>query len=308
MKPFTRTTAAFRALASAICIVIAAMLPLTADAVNINNGSERDANVKKSVKIDNFAGIQASSGIRIIYTQGKFNGKAQIATTESAAPYLKVYVKNGWLIAEYDTPSFKPGLNINGPTIITVTSPNLKKIDLSSTASVTVTNNITVSDALDIDLSSASKVDLKNVSCRKLDADLSSQASLTVGKISGEVSVDTSSASSVTIKAAECTKASADASSASKITIGSVTASQISADASSSARINIGGISAEKISAEASSASSITLNGKCNSLQKETSSAGKVNTSGLKVSKAGSGPTSSKKNKHHKKQGTLRVP
>lgn len=108
--------------------------------VSVRNGKESDATVKKQVKIADFDGIDAQQGIKVLFSQGQNPGTANIATTPSAEKYLRVEVKDRTLHVYY-------GGNckdkIQGPSIITVSSPVLNEVDLSSAARLEINSDLT---------------------------------------------------------------------------------------------------------------------------------------------------------------------
>ena len=254
---------------------------IAGNGVNLN-GNEAQATVKKTVKINDFNEIQASQGIKVIFTQGANNGIAEISTTPSAEKYLKVEVKGNNLCAYYSYNGDKKNVDIKGPSIIKVSSPNLKEVDLTSAANVTIEGNLKVNGEFELDLSSASSFVAGNVTCRNFEADLSSSANATIAAIEGNLEADLSSASSMNI---EKFKGNLDVetSSASSIDINSLMSSSISAEASSGSSINLSGISGGNINASASSGAKITLSGKAKTLKQDTSSGGSVKISGLNM-------------------------
>lgn len=246
------------------------------------DGNEAKATVKKTVKINNFNEIDASQGIKVVFTQGPNKGIAEISTTPSAEKYLKVEVKDNTLKAYYANIIDKKNAKIQGPSIIRVSSPVLCEVDLSSAANVSVEGNLTVNGKFELDLSSASSFYADNVSCDIFEADLSSSASANIGNISGEANIDMSSASSINIDNLNG-NVDAEASSAASIKINSIKSSSISAEASSGATIQINGVSGGNISASSTSGSKITLSGKADYLKQHASSGGSVNTGALKT-------------------------
>lgn len=249
--------------------------------VSINNGKDSDATVKKSVRIGNFSEIDASQGIKVTWTQGQSSGKAIVATTPSAEPYLKVYVKDGCLYLKYDTKSSK-NVNVKGPTIVTVSSPELNGVDLSSSASLTVNGTWRQQGDVEIDLSSAASVSIARLDCRKLEYDASSSAKAAIHDLTASLDADMSSASSLRIKSLKGGDFEAECSSAAKLTVDSFFGNNINVQTSSAANISISGIDCDEIKADASSGSGISLSGQCRWISQDTSSGAKVNTSGLK--------------------------
>lgn len=243
-------------------------------------GNEAKATVKKTVKIGNFNEIEASQGIKVIFTQGANKGTADIATTPSAEKFLKVEVKNNTLKAYYANNDGTMNVKIKGPSIVRVSSNVLKEVDLSSAANVTVNGDLNVNGDFELDLSSAASFDAGKVTCSNMEVDLSSSASVDIENLIGNLEADPSSASSINVGNMKG-ELDAEASSAASIKISSIKSSDITAKASSAATIYIEGISGGDIKANASSGAKIKLAGKANSLRQNASSGGSVKSSGL---------------------------
>lgn len=270
-------------------ILIAAALGASAlmgcsmnSALSVTNGNVKDVTVRKNVRIGNFDKIDVQTGIRVIFTQGNATGIAQVATTPSAEKYLKITVSDGELSIRYE----KTGTHsIKGPTIVKVVSPYLTEVELSSAATLKVAGDLDLRDKLNVDLSSAGKAVFNNVTAKSVNIDLSSSSSAEFATINADkVNVDVSSASKTTISKSVATSLDLEASSAAKIEIGYFNGTNINAEASSAAGISISGIMATKTYAEASSGAKVTLKGKCEYIDKETGSGGRVDTSQLNIS------------------------
>lgn len=275
MKPITFILSSI--VAAAIIMVGCSM----SSGVSISDGNLKDATVKKSVKIGNFNKISARNGIRVVYTQGKSTGVANIATTPSAEKYLKVSVSNGELTVRYEG---KGNINIKGPSIISVSSPDLQEVDLSSAARLNVKGNLNLSNKLEIDMSSASKASFNEITAKEIEIDLSSSASVNIGKANvNNLNIDMSSASKVEIDKAIAKNLDVETSSASKAIFNYFNGTGIQAEASSASTISIAGITASKIYGEASSGAKVVLKGQCEYLNRDASSGGKVDISGLNV-------------------------
>lgn len=278
----------------------------SASAEKINDGKTE---VKKSFKIGKFNKIDAQQAIRIEFTQGESDGYAHVRTSAALAPYLEVYVKNGCLVARYKN---KNGVNVNGRsnTVVRVSSRDLKNIELSSAASFN-TQQLTLSSPLTLDCNSASALRITSLICQKLEADMSSSASLYIEHFQGEADLDASSAASVAIDKLYSNKASLDASSAGSLKVKSFQGDVLDVESSSGSGITVDGIQCNHIYAEASSGGSIRLSGSCVSIDKETSSGGSVKTSRLSKSSDNYRVNSNvkkNKNKKVKSSGNLRVP
>lgn len=246
-------------------------------------GNDGDASVNKTIKISDFNEIEASQAIKVIFVQGPNEGIAKVSTTPSAEKYLKVEVKDQTLKAYYANPDGNKDVKIKGPSIIRVSSPTLNEVDLSSAASVTVESDLKLNGTLEIDLSSASSFNAKNIACSKLDADFSSSASAYIASLTGDLDAEISSASSLEVASMKG-DLEAEASSAASITIDAITTSIVKAEASSAASIKLAGIAGGNIDATASSGAKIKLSGKANSLSKNASSGGSVKHDNLTLS------------------------
>lgn len=239
----------------------------------VNCGDASKATVKKSVKIGKFDKIEARSGICVVFTQGNNTGTAQVATTPSAEKYLVVEVTGNTLRAYYKNHKG----SIDGPSIIKVQAPDLKEIDLSSAAQVSVSGSLQVKGNLEIDLSSAASVDMNNVGGNELDIELSSASSFSAGEVKfNKLSIDQSSASSAKIGKVAAQQLYVESSSASDCVVEGFSGNMLTADATSGAGIKVGKIKAQKVSAEATSGASVSLEGECNSTSFESSSGGEI--------------------------------
>lgn len=249
------------------------------------------ATVKKSVSISNFDEIYAMNGIKVIYTQGKFNGTAEVSTTPSAEKYLVVEVKDKELRAYYKSHTG----NIQGPSVIRVQAPELEEISLTSAASVVVNGPLKISKDLDIELSSASKVSLGDVSGGELEVGLSSASSVTAETLNlKKLDISQSSASSTSFEAVTANELEVTSSSASKTTISGFNGGDADITASSGANVKVSGVKANKVEVSASSGGNITIEGTCQSYTQMSSSGGTVSTRKLSSTKTNSTKTRSK--------------
>lgn len=233
--------------------------------VNVNNGNESDATVKKEIKIGEFDEVSVSQGIKVIFEQGKNTGIASIATTPSAEKYLSVTVKDKVLEVHYTNTDKIGNKNIKGPSIVKVSSPYLKEVDLSSAAMFELNGNYKSDNKMEVDMSSGSFFHAANIVCAKLKVDTSSGASANLSNFSGNINVE--------------------ASSGSRVDIDKINAETISLDASSGAGIHLDGIDAEEVYADASSGAGIHLKGMTNKLKQSASSGGSVRSGELSFRK-----------------------
>lgn len=247
---------------------------------SVSNGDLAKATINKSVKIGKFNKIEASQGIKVIFTQGPFTGEVKVKTTPSAEKYLEIENGAGVLEITYRHHSG----NIEGPTIVNVQAPDLCEISLASAASVEVTGGLKLQNNLGIDLTSGAYVMMNNVSGVGLDIDLTSASSVSMGDLNlDNFGIEMTSGSSAKFGMITANKIGAEATSAAQCNIAGFNGSVVDAEVSSGASINISNIHAVTVSAEASSGGSITLNGQCGTLNAENSSGGNVNSRSLKT-------------------------
>ncbi|MDE5841134.1 MAG: DUF2807 domain-containing protein [Muribaculaceae bacterium] len=247
-------------------------------------GNDAKPTVNKTVKIGDFNEIEASQGIKVIFVQDANTGIAEVSTTPSAEKYLNVEVKDKTLKAYYSNSGLRGNMKIKGPSIIRVSSPVLNEVDLSSAANVSIEGQLNVKGNFEIELSSASSFEADMLSCKELDAELSSSASANIGDLRGNLDVEVSSASSISVGNLKG-NVDAEASSAASIKIGSIKSSSIKAEASSASSIYIDGIAGGNVDASASSGAKIKLSGKADNIKQNSSSGGSVDYKSLSVAR-----------------------
>lgn len=261
-----------------------------------SGASGNDATVSKNINIGNFTKIDAATGIKVVFTQGKSTGVAKVTTTTEGEKYLKVYVKNNELVCRYDNYSNFRSTNKLGPTTVTVQAPVLNEVDLSSAAYLKVNGNLSNTNELEIELSSASKMEVGDVTTIKLEADLSSAALLEIGNVNADrVEYDLSSASKIVSEKVEAMTLDIETSSSSNCDVSGFNGTKIIAEASSASNITVNGITAINVKTESTSGSVITLSGTCENLFKDISSSGKIRESNLRVSNLNSNKTQATK-------------
>lgn len=254
------------------------------------DSGNKETYVNKKVQIGSFSKIDAATGITVVYTQGKATGVAQISVPKEAEPYLKVKVINNVLTVRYE----RNNKSIKGSTTVTVVSPELQSVDLSSAASLEVKGDIDA-NRLNIALSSAGRAKFNNIVATRLDVDLSSSGNLQVASANLDVlEAELSSASSMTIEKVLATSSDLEVSSAAKITVNYLKGNKLETESSSGGSIYVGGLDMKFIEADASSGSKIVLSGSCQSISTEASSGARVDKSKLSV-----GKNSSQKSGNH---------
>lgn len=245
-------------LISAILMVLAlaAGVPVSAK----SNSSSRQ--VTKTFKINSFNAIDACMGIKVVLTPGKFNGKAEVHTTESGAQYLSVRVEGSTLKASYKFPDKVRNVSVNGPTVIYVTAPSLRYVDLSSSAKLEVESPMTVSGSLTLDLSSSGSVYIPSLKVDNMKFDLSSSSSAKIPELrANKVNFDTSSSSKAIVNTLTANEVEIDSSSSSNVTIGSLNARELDVESSSSSSVSVDTFNGNTLDLEASSSSKVKFAG-----------------------------------------------
>lgn len=275
--------------------IIAGVLPMPAEAqkslyksgnFSITGGDEKNATVKKDLKIGNFSKIEAANGIQIVFREQSATGIAKIRTTPSAEKYLYVNVGNGVFEAGYKIPSSQKQkqITIEGPTIIELTAPQLQSVELSSGAILTA-DKIANSNKLELELSSGAMARVNTLGGKLVELEASSGAKIEViKKIDSEnVVAEASSGASISCGNVSAVKFKVESSSGAVITASGVVGTTIVAEASSAANLALSGISVKGIKAEATSGAGVKLSGSCETLSQDVQSGGSMNTYNLRV-------------------------
>lgn len=269
-----------------LLIVVTALLIPT----SILTAKEEKANVKVEISIPSFTAIQAQQGIEVNFTQGAATGKVVAITTPSGAQYLRATVDGkGVLHIRYETQHskilglFDRNKNvINGPTVVNVTGPVLRGVELSSAASFRAPAGLKDSKEIEFELTSASNVTVPSIQAPSVEFELTSAASLNVQSVNGNLSLEATSAATANIEKVTATKCDIELTSAATANIKALKAQKCDFEATSGSRINVSGMDCGPVEAEASSGASITLSGKCTGLTQHTSSGAGVDSSGLR--------------------------
>lgn len=226
--------------------------------------ANNEQTITRQVKIEDFNKIEVSQGIHLVVIQRENPGVAKVKTTSKLDDMLRVETVNGCLKVYFDNGNVK--LNVpKDATIVTVNTPALKDIEVSSAANVVLSGQFNINGELEVEASSSGKLYAKNLSCTKLDIEASSASVVSIGDYLGNLDVDASSASTVEVN--------------------SIKGREIDVEASSASTVTIEKINCLKIGAEASSASKISLAGTCSQLKKDASSGARISHSKLVVRK-----------------------
>lgn len=264
-------------------IVVAALLIPTA-ILTAKDKSEK-ANVKVEISVPSFTAIHAQQGIQVNFTQGPATGKVVGTTTATGAKYLKATVdKKGVLNLRYDIPwglSKSNETNITGPTVVNVSAPVLREVELTSAASFNAPAGLTDSKEIEFELTSAGSANISSIQAPSVEFELTSAASINVQSVKGNLSLEATSAATANIDKVVGTKCDIEVTSAAQATVKAVKAQKCEAEATSGAKINIAGMDCVMVEASATSGASVTLSGKCTNFTQQTSSGGSVNSANL---------------------------
>lgn len=244
--------------------------------------SAGEKKVTKKVKVGSFKGIDAAMGIKVVFTQGKATGVAQVQTTESGNEALKMKVDDGVLEIYYETRKNRRNNSIKGPTVVTLQAPELRSVELSSSASLTVTNGLSSGGSLKIDLSSSGHMTVQSVKVKNLSVDLSSSGSVALGNVRADkVNISTSSSSSLSASGIEAPKLNIESSSSSGVKIGEFSGTTLNVDASSTAKVSVKRTGATTVNLEASSLAGINMTGlKATTVNADATSNARISVAG----------------------------
>lgn len=208
-------------------------------------GMDKGDPVSKTISIGDFDEIEVATGIEVIYSQTANPGTAKVETFSNLEKMLVVKCEGKTLEVYFDN-NGENSINNVGHTVVTVSSPALCDVEVSSAGRLTVNGDLKCDSNISVDASSAGSVELNGV-------------------VSPSLEVSCSSAASVSIESAKC--------------------ATIDAEANSASSINLKGIDCDRLIAEASSVAKITLAGVCRSFSEDYNSMGKVKHSDLTIQK-----------------------
>ncbi|MCM1489321.1 MAG: DUF2807 domain-containing protein [Muribaculum sp.] len=252
-----------RSLSSAltVALILASLLLCGSVLAQKKRSASDDTRISKNIKIGDFNKIDVDRGIVVNFRQADNPGYAVVKADPEIIDFVEIKLDGNELEISYNKNNIN--LKSGAQTVVTVSSRNFTGAEVSSAASLRVKGNLVVKNEIDLEASSASKIQLENVTCPKLEIDCSSSASVEAASLVGNLDVDASSASSVGVSQLQAEK--------------------IDIEASSAASISLKTIRANVIDVEASSASKISLSGQCNYLKKDISSGASLHANNLLV-------------------------
>lgn len=209
------------------------------------SGIDKGDPVAKTISIGDFNELEVATGIEVVFSQNANPGTAKVETYSNLEKMLVVKCEGGTLKVYFDNKG-ENSINNVGHTVVTVSSPTLSDVEVSSAGRLTVNGDLKCDSKISVDASSAGSVEFNGV-------------------VSPSLEVSCSSAASVSIESAKC--------------------ETINVEADSASSINLEGIDCDKLIAEASSVAKITLEGVCRSFSEDYDSMGKVKHSNLTIQK-----------------------
>lgn len=179
-----------------------------------NTPSDNSKKVK-TISVNNFTKVMVSRGLPVIYMQGalkpvKIEGKRDIVDA------IKVTDDHGTV-----TISLPSGKNYNTKDLmITLTSPNLTDVQISSGSSFICSSEFKTTKALNISGSAGSAITLYSLSGATLNADISGGSALSIGRANvGTSNLDISGGSGVNLIELNCKTFNCDLSSGSGLNV-----------------------------------------------------------------------------------------
>jgi|GEM_PF-5276398 hypothetical protein len=201
-----------------------------------------------SVKASDIHTLNATRAVNVEYKQGN-NTSVIVQAPEDIMEYIEVENRNGELYCGQIQ-----GVNINKGmerVKITVTSPKLTSIDVTTAATINITGGLNLNnDELDIDATTAATVNIDGVQCSELEC-------------------DATTASTISISGISCTKTEAAATTAATIRLSGNT-DYLSAKSTTGSSIKASDLMGQRGSAEATTGGSIKCNVKELSTQSTT--------------------------------------
>lgn len=193
----------------------------------------------KTIDVASFNHIHSEMSIQVNYSQGPLR-PLEISAPGDVIDKIRVTSKDNELSIAYNTKHFFSLGRHKMPTVIvTVQSPALTGIDVSSDAQLNVNGQLTLQSELKIDASSGAYVRIDSIKASSVVADISSGALIAIGGIDAyAVSIDASSGSEASFSG-RCNTIDASASSGAIISAAALIAQRGNAESSAGATINV---------------------------------------------------------------------
>lgn len=222
-----------------------ASVAATACAVDRESNSNRTTS---NVKVANFQRIEASTGVKVIYTQGALS-KAVVTAPSDVMERVVVKVEGGTLVAKVKPRGkslfgFVRGRSDGDDVTVRVSAPAVGGFSASSSGEIECKAPMSVKGRVNVSVSSSGEVELGSLSATEVTTTVSS---------GGDISIDRLSASS------------------------------LSCSVSSGGDIDVEGITCKAVKASVSSGGEVDLEGTADSLHASVSSGGEIKAEKLVV-------------------------
>lgn len=227
---------------------------------------------------DKYDEIEVNRGVKVVYQVVAGTPSAEVTAPDNLIDHVEVSVRKGTLVI-----TIEEGVQISGSlnTTVTVSGPAIKEYSVSSAGQIFVESAINVSGKIDLDASSAGRIEFfKEIKAKEVSIEASSASKIiTASIVSDDVEIEASSAANVSINKVKGAKCEVETSSASSVSIEGCELGKLDASASSASKISVSG-KAYNATLDASSGASVGGNDLTvkNGAVKRKSSGGRVTT------------------------------
>lgn len=198
--------------------ISALVLPACGASISVVIGEEEGSGVAETTSFDvgEFTGVDIEDAFEVTIEVAEGSTSVEVTVDDNFTDDLEVKVDDGVLTVDLDINSWRAEVR---PTV-DISVPSLDLVHGSGAARIEVEGDLT-DDAIDVDASGASRIDL-SVETESLSVDASGASRITVGGTTDSVTIDASGASEVAFDDLTADSAQVDASGASNVTIGEV--------------------------------------------------------------------------------------
>ncbi len=171
---------------------------------------------EKNVRIGKFKGVNVSSAIEVVFTQGPFTGEAVVFGTPELMNALNLNTDGDVLTVSYA----ECNISSAGNLVVKISAPVLNSLYVSTAASFIVRGALKIKEPLNVTATSASSVNFGWVTGGELNIAASGAASVYALTLDLErVEVSATSASDVRLKGISAASVKASAKSASEVVL-----------------------------------------------------------------------------------------
>lgn len=218
----------------------------------------------RSVKVQPFTKIKASTGMLVIYEEGPLK-PVQITALSKHIDNIVIEMDDETLIVYYRR-NDNGNVTIKHDEIeIRVTAPKVHSFRASSGAKIIIKNDLyRNSEFINANSSSGGKIKFNNITTSKINLSASSGSSISADNInlSSSGNIYASSGSNIDIETIDATTANISIKSAGKLKINSMKADHLNIEASSASKVTIHNVTTPIANVLASSVSKVILSGK----------------------------------------------